>query len=440
MGRRALCCDRVARAVSRNWHGPTGADGILAGVSFPRLASLPMSDVDLDLNGLAVDDPYPLLADVRRAGPVVRLSNGFWAVTGYEAAMEVFRQRAFASGPIAGRYVNALPPGAARDEMSHRINFLDPPDHPRVRGLVSKVFTPRRVADLVPWIAATAERLLDEIGDEAEVDLLRRFAHQLPSLVISEMLGVPSVDRDQLTAWSDDVAPLLGLTMTDAERERALAAAEEFHAYLGALLEERRRRPGDDLLSALLDAEENGERLQRVELLSLAATLYSAGHRTTRDLFTNGMSVLLRGDGFARVVDGRWPVAAVVSEFLRYETPTLFVVRVPVEPSTLGGAAIGAGEPVLIFLAAANRDPAVYDDPDPFRPGRAGPPPLSFAYGAHYCLGASLARSEAETMLVALSRRWPAARLSGRPLRWHQRGPFRGLDELLIVPGPLSSR
>ena len=392
-----------------------------------------VSGVDFDLNALATDDPYPALAGLRRAGPIVRLASGFWAVTGYDAAMEVFRQRAFASGPIAGRYVNALPPGAARDEMSHRINFLDPPDHPRVRGLVSKVFTPRRVADLLPWIAATAEHLLDEIGAADEVDLLRRFAHQLPSLVISEMLGVPGADRDQLTAWSDAVAPLLGLGMSDDERERAIAAAEAFRGYLGDLLDERRRRPADDLLSALLAAEENGERLRRVELLSLAATLYSAGHRTTRDLFTNGMSVLLRGDGFARVADGRWPIAAVVSEFLRYETPTLFVVRIPLEPTTVAGVAIGPGEPALIFLSAANRDPAQYDDPDAFRSGREGPPALSFAYGAHYCLGASLARNEAETMLAALSRRWPRLHLApGRTLHWHQRGPFRGLDELVV--------
>ena len=392
-----------------------------------------MHAAGFDLADLAADDPYPALASLRRTAPVARLANGFWAVTGYEAAMEVFRQRAFASGPIAGRYVESLPPGAARDEMSHRINFLDPPDHTRVRGLVSKAFTPRRVADLGPWMAATADHLLDEIGADGEVDLLRRFAHQLPSLVISELLGVPSADRDRLTGWSDAVAPLLGLSMTDAERDGAIAAAEEFHAYLSALLDARRRQPGDDLLSALLAAEENGERLQRVELLSLAATLYSAGHRTTRDLFTNGMSVLLRGDGFARVADGRWPVPAVVSEFLRYETPTLFVVRIPVEPTTVGGVAVGAFEPALIFLSAANRDPAVFDDPDVFRPGRDGPPALSFAYGAHYCLGASLARSEAETMLTALARRWPRLRLAQeRTLHWHQRGPFRGLDALIV--------
>jgi cytochrome P450 len=318
--------------------------------------------------------------------------------------------------------------------MSHRINFLDPPDHPRVRSVVSKAFTPRRIALLRPWMEATTEQLLDTLEGVERVDLLRRFAHQFPSLVISELLGVPIADRDRLTGWSDAVAPLLGIRVDPDDKARAIAAAEEFHAYLGALLDERRRHPGEDLLSALLVAEESGQRLEHVELLSLAATLYSAGHRTTRDLFTNGMSVLLREPSrFRQVVAGTWTVPSVVEEFLRFETPTLFVARVPLEPVTIGGVAIGAWEPLLVFLSAANRDPAVYEAPDTFRPGRAGPPALSFAFGAHYCLGASLARSEAEVMLAAIARRWPDVALAAdEALRWHQRGPFRGLDALVV--------
>ena len=394
-----------------------------------------MSRVRFEPTDLArLEDPYPVLAELRSVAPIVRLESGFWAVTGYEAAMEVFRHRACASGPIAQRYVVGLPPGAARDEMSNRINFLDPPDHPRVRGIVSKAFTPRRIADVVPWIRKTADRLIDGLDGEPEIDLLHGFAHQLPSLVISELLGVPGADRDQLTAWSDAVSPLLGIQLDDAERERALGASESFHAYLGQLLEERRRRPGDDLLSALLAAEENGERLSRPELLSLAATLYSAGHRTTRDLFTNGMSVLLREpERFRHAVDGTWSAADVVSEFLRYETPTLFVVRIPLEAVTIADTAVGAYEPLLVFLAAANRDPEVYADPDDFRPGRGGPAALSFAFGPHFCLGASVARAEAEVMLETVARRWPTLALAEHPLRWHQRGPFRGLDQLFVT-------
>jgi cytochrome P450 len=391
--------------------------------------------VAFDPSDLACADPHPLLRRLRDAGAVARLASGFWAVSGYAAAHEALVHRGCGSSPIGARYLDGLPPGAARDEMSRRINFLDPPDHPRVRGIVSKAFTPRRIAELVPWIADTAERLLDDL--DGDVDLLERFAHQLPSLVISELLGVPTADRARLTAWSDAVAPLLGLQVAPEDRARAIAAAEEFHGYLSALLDERGRRPGVDLLSALLAAEEGGQRLDRPELLSLAATLYSAGHRTTRDLFTNGMSVLLsEPERYSRVVDGTWPVAAVVEEFLRYETPTLFVVRVPLEPITIAGVAIGAWEPLLVLLSAANRDPAVFDDPDRFRPGRGGQPSLSFAYGAHYCLGASLARAEAECMLGAVTRRWPALRLvAGHDLRWHQRGPFRGLDDLVVRPG-----
>ena len=380
------------------------------------------------------DDPYPPLAELRRTAPVLRLDNGFWAVTGYDAASATMRERACASGPIAGRFLAGLPPGAARDEMSHRINFLDAPDHTRVRSLVSKAFTPRRVETLVPWIESTAEQLAGGIDRDGTFDLLHAFGHQLPSLVISELLGVPTADRDRLTAWSDAVAPLLSLELADDEQARAVQASEDFHAYLGALLDERRHDPRDDLLSALVAAEENGERLSRAELLSLAATLYSAGHRTTRDLFTNGMSVLLTSPAlFADVVRGRWSAADVVNEFLRYVTPTLFVVRIPTAPVRIADTEIPAWEPILVYLAAANRDPAVFDDPDAFRPGRDGPPVLSFALGSHYCLGAAIARTEAEVMLRTVVRRWPRLELCpDRPLCWHQRGTFRGLDALWV--------
>lgn len=397
------------------------------------MTPLAFDPTDLERTG----DPYPVLAAIRDRAPVARLESGFWMVTGHAEALEALHHDALRSSPIAMRYVEGLPPGAARDEMSHRINFLDPPDHPRVRGIVSRAFTPRRIALLRPWIEATAASLLAELAEEEEIDLLGRFAHQVPSLVISELLGVPVADRDALTSWSDAVAPLLGTRVAPEAKERAIAAAEDFHAYLGDLLDERARRLGDDLLSALLTAEAEGERLRRVELLSLAATLYSAGHRTTRDLFANGMSALLAvPERYANVVSGNWNVASVVEEFLRFQTPTLFVARVPFAEATVGGSAIGAFEPVLVFLAAANRDPRAYAAPDEFRPGRGGPPALSFAFGAHYCLGASLARSEAEIMLDAVRRALPRLSLcEPTPLRWHQRGPFRGLDELRVRTG-----
>jgi cytochrome P450 len=380
-------------------------------------------------------DPYEVLAALRAVAPVAEVEGGYVAVSGHAAALDAMRQPGCASGPIALLYLDALPEGAARDEMSHRINFLDAPDHPRVRGLVAKAFTPRRVAAMQPWMEATIEGLLDAAEAHDTVDLLFDVAHQLPSLVISEMLGVPAEDRDLLTGFSDAVAPLLGVRVTPEQKAAAVAAAELFHGYLGALIDERLAAPGEDLLSALLAAEEDGERLERVELLSLVATLYSAGHRTTRDLFTNGMSVLLtEPDRYRSVVDGRWSVPDVVAELLRYETPTLYVARVPMEPVVIDGVEVEALTPVIVYLAGANRDPDAYVAPDELRPGREGPPPLSFAFGAHFCLGAALARSEAEVMLAAVTRRWPDLALAEDELRWHQRGPFRGLDRLQAAP------
>ena len=399
--------------------------------------------VDLEPGDLGVtDDPYAQLARLRSAGPVVRLPSGFVAVVGHGAVAEVLRHPSASSGPIADRYTAALPPGAARDELSHRINFLDPPDHPRVRGIVSRAFTPRRVAEVRPFMVRTADALLDDLaGADGPVDLQAAYAHQLPSLVISELLGVPPEDRDVLTDLADAVTPLLGVQVGAEDRARALEAAEAMHQRLGALLDERVAAPADDLLSALLAAEAEGERLDRVELLSLAATLYSAGHRTTRDLTTNGLSVLLdRPDLRAALADGDLTLEAVVLEMLRFETPTLFVARIPSEPMEVAGEQVLPTEPLLVFLAAANRDPAVYDRPDEFDPHRwsaepAPPPPLSFAFGAHHCLGAALARAEAEVMVGHLLARFPDVALADEPRVWRQRGPFRSIDGLAVDLG-----
>jgi len=391
---------------------------------------------DWDPGSLTDDpDPHGTLAALRSGGTVRPLASGFWAVTGHAAASEALRHPGLHSAPIGELYTSLLPPGAARDEMVHRINFLDPPEHPRVRSLVSTAFTPRRVQEVGAWVDHTARELLDALEArhaDRPFDLLHGFAHQVPSLVISELLGVPADDRELLTSFSDAVSPLLSVRVDPDDLQRAVVAAEAFHAYLGDLIDARRRDPGDDLLSALCRAEQDGERLSRPELLSLVATLYSAGHRTTRDLFTNGMASLLwPRDGYRQVVDGHWGIADTVAEFVRTATPTLYVARVAGADCELGGVAVPDGAAVLVFLAAANRDPAVWAEPDSFRPGRDGPQPLSFAFGAHYCLGANLARLEAEVMLGAVAERWPELR-SAEPPSWHQRGPFRGVDELVV--------
>ena len=370
-------------------------------------------------------------------------SGGSWIVVGHAEAEAVLRCPDARSGFIAELYRGLLPPGAAREEMGHRINFLDPPDHTRVRRLVSKAFTPRRSEALRPYVAELARGLLAPLPADAPIDLIARFAHAVPSLVISELLGVPGADRDRLTALADRVANLLGLAGLDpARRDDAVAAAEEMHATLRALLDERRRAPAEDLLSALLAAEEEQQRLSESELLSLAATLYSAGHRTTRDLFSSGLAVLLGEPDVLRALRaGALPATAVVEEMLRFETPTHYVARKLVRPLALGGVTIPAGEPITVLLAAANRDPKAYADAERFDPSRwcrepAPPAVLSFAFGPHFCLGASLARLEAETMLTTLLAERPHVALTDAPLRWRHTGLFRGLHGLPVVLGP----
>ena len=325
--------------------------------------------------------------------------------------------------------------------MGHRINFLDPPRHGRVRKLVGKVFTPRRTAGLRPFVEGLSRELLAPIAGDQPIDLIRSYAHEVPSFVISELLGVPIEYRDRLTKLSDRVSRLLGTGNDEHELAEALSAAEEIHATLRGLLNERRQRPEDDLLSALLSAEDEDDRLTESELLSLAATLYSAGHRTTRDLFSNGLAALLpKHQVVAAIRNGSLPIAAVVEEFLRYETPTHMVARMLAEPLDLAGQRILPGEPIAILLAAANRDPRTYANPNLFDPQRwtSDPepgPPLSFALGAHFCLGASLARMEVGIMLEVLLETFPQMRLASESLRWHHTGVFRGLDSLPVIPG-----
>lgn len=391
-------------------------------------------------------DPYALLAAVRERGRVLR-GPGSWVVLGHAEVLAVLRSSAARSGFIAAIYRQSLPPGAARDEMGHRINFLDPPDHTRVRKLVAKAFTPRRIAALRPYVVALCGELLATRDPDATIDLIATFSHQVPSLVISELLGVPPEDRDLLTSLSDRVSALLGLAGLDASRrDDAIAAAEQMHGYLRELLAARRRDPRDDLLSALLAVEEDRERLSESELLSLAATLYSAGHRTTRDLFSNGLAVLLRDRALVEEVQrGALPVSAVVEEFLRFETPTHYVARMLAAPLALGDVTIPPGEPITLLLAAGNRDPAAYADAERFDPRRwlvdpAPPAPLSFAFGPHFCLGASLARLEAETMLEALLAMRPEIAVADETLAWRHTGLFRGLQALPVRLGPAAAR
>ena len=402
----------------------------------------PSYPASFDLSQLAeLDDPYPAFDMLRSAGPSLLTSSGFRVITGYDAADETLRDKRFRTGPIAARFRQTLPSGAAQDELGHRINFLDAPDHSRVRGLIQRAFTPARVLGMRPWVERKTEALLDAIeahsvkSGEKSFDIRADLAHSLPSLVISEMLGVPLADRDRLTEWTEAVTPLLSVQLPPDKTAKALDASEQFAAYAAELIAKRRGAPGDDLLTAMLQVKEGDEQLSREELLSLVVTLYSAGHRTTRDLFTNGLYILLQHrEMYAAIVQDAAKAPGAIDEFLRYETPTLFVGRIPMEDADIAGVLIPAYTPIIILLAAANRDPLHFNDPGRFDIARDEGAPLSFAAGAHHCLGAALARMEAEAMLIAVTRRWPKLELSGPRPRWWSSGPFRGLTHLNVTP------
>src|SRR6266478_399981 len=402
----------------------------------------PTNPASFDPSQLAeMDDPYPLFDVLRSAGPSLITASGLHVVTGYAAADATLRDKRFRTGPIAERFHQMGTHGAAQEELAHRINFLDAPNHWRVRSLIQRAFTPTLVLDMRPWVEQKAEDLLDaieararETGEES-FDIRANLAHSLPSLVISEMLGVPLSDRDQLTRWTEAVTPLLSVYVPDDQLAPALEASEHFAAYAAALVAERRAAPGDDLLTAMLQVKDGNERLSREELLSLVFTLYSAGHRTTRDLFANGLHTLLQHpEMYAAIVNDESSAPGAIDEFLRFETPTLYVARVPTEAAEICGVPVPPYSLVIILLAAANRDPQRFKDPNKFDIARAEGPPLSFAAGAHHCLGAALARMEAEVMLIAITRRWPKLALSARPPAWWSSGPFRGLTHLRVTP------
>ncbi len=390
-------------------------------------------------------DPYPKFAAVRSETPIVKTDFG-WIVLGHDEVNHILRSRDTRTGYLADNFRKVLPEGAARDEMTHRINFLDAPDHNRVRKLSVQAFTPKRMQDLAPFIQNLCQKLVDEFDGEKPIDLMQGFAHTVPTLVISELLGVPTKDRGQLGLWSSDVAVLLSLGLAPVSEtvfEKALQSAEEMHAYLRALVDERRAAPQDDLLSALLAAEEDGDQLSEKELLSLAATLYSAGHRTTRDLFSNGLAVLLsEPEKRAAYQNGGLAIEHVVEEILRFATPTFYIGRRLAKDISLGGVTIPKGETAILFLAAANRDPRAYHDPEKFLPERwaEDPKPLphvSFAFGPHFCLGAHLARLEVQIMLEVLFATYPTLAFSREPV-WQQHGIYRSVDSLEIDLGKRS--
>ncbi len=388
-------------------------------------------------------DPYPLYAMLRGAGPVVPVGPGRWAIGGHAAASAALRDRRF------GVKRHAEPLARLRDTspflqlegamMLHH----DPPDHTRLRALISRSFTPQLIAALQPGV----ERLIDELLAQAlaagEIDLIADFAYPLPVLVIAEILGVPAVERELLRGWSRQITEAVQHTRLLAAGEgvntAALARADEvavaFGDYLWTRIEARRRAPGDDLLSALIAAEAAGDRLSRQELISTCALLLLAGHETTMNLIGNGMLALLRHREQRALLADPSLWGGAVEELLRFDSPVQLTVRELLEPVELAGRSLARGDEALILLGAANRDPARYERPDELDLLRGGVQPISFGAGIHYCIGAPLARLEGRLALGALCTRVEVALTGdpeGRDLAWNPNPSLRGLAAMPV--------
>jgi cytochrome P450 len=315
----------------------------------------------------------------------------------------------------------------------HMLNS-DPPDHERLRRLVTKAFTTRRVERLRPRVEEITESLLDGIAARREIDLLESFAFPLPVTVISELLGVPASDRKAFRAWS-------GVVVSSAAKpEEVRSVADAMAGYFRSLLAAKRRSPADDLLSALIQAQDAGDRLSENELLSMVFLLLVAGHETTVNLIASGtLALLLNPASRAGLLADRSLLPGAVEELLRYVSPVNNATeRFTTEQTEIGGTLIPAKQVVLVALSSANRDPARYASPDELdiEPGAAGH--MAFGHGIHYCLGAPLARLEAEIAFGGLLNRFPAMTLAVSPesLRWRPSTLIRGLEALPVRLSP----
>jgi len=385
-------------------------------------------------------DPFPLYRRMRDHDPAhwsPRLKA--WVLTRYGDVKAVCRDQGMSSDRLRPFFASL--PGAEAQRIAEIIRYLslwmvfrDPPDHTRLRGLVSKVFNVRsmhamreRVAELTGW-------LLDRIGGRPDFDFIAEFAGPLPALVIMDMLGVPREELVHVKRMSDDMALFIGSSRVSPEKYGvAEAATREMVDFFRALIAARRAAPADDLLSALIAVQGEGDRLSEDELLATCILLLFAGHETTTNHIANALLALIRFPEQMRLLRERPELAAAaVEELLRYDGPSGAQVRIVARERELHGKTLRPGERVFLMLNAANRDPRAYPDPDRLNLQRDGVPHLTFGFGAHICLGFPLARLEGQISLPAVLRRWRSIELATDRLEWINSMVFRGMVALPV--------
>jgi cytochrome P450 len=371
------------------------------------------------------NDPYPLLAELRNRAPVSRAQDGSWRLLRYDDVVRLLREV-----PSGVRLADGTLPG--RDRPGGFMLLQDPPDHTRLRKLVSKAFTPRAVESMRPKIQRITDALIEEVAERGELDVIRDLALPVPASVICEMLGVPIEDRDTFTTWTSRATHLLVGELEPEHLAQSSAAAGALADYFRALIEERRGQLGNDLLSALIRAEEEGDRLEPDELLVQAIGLLIAGFETTIGLIGNGVrALLLHPDQLAKLRADPGLVPSAVEECLRYDGPIPATLRILREPTEFGGHLIPPDVQIYAFLYGANRDPEHFPEPDRFDITRKPNDHLAFGGGVHMCLGAHLARLEAQIAIGTLVRRFDELTLVSEELIWGE-SLFRVLGTLPV--------
>ena len=388
-------------------------------------------------------DPYRLYSQLRDRGPFQLREGNIAVFAAYRDCDEILRHPLSSSdrtnSAVDRRRTQALTEaGADPPQGPPGFLFLDPPDHTRLRKLVSKAFAPKVVNALQPDISALVRGLLDPIAEKDRFEVVEDFAYPLPVAVICRLLGVPLEDEPQFSRASALLAqaldPFLSFTGTLAEglHER-LQAGTWLREYLQGLIERRRSRPGDDLLSALIGVEESGDQLAEDEIISTCVLLLVAGHETTVNLVGNAILAMLRQPmQWAALGADATRAPAVIEETLRFDPPVQMVARIAADDMTIGQIEVPARDLMVLLLAAAHRDPTEFDRPDTFDPDRRTLRHLGFGRGLHYCLGAPLARLEAGVALSALTARFPNARLDSEP-QYKTNVTLRGLSNLTVA-------
>ncbi|MFQ5416737.1 MAG: cytochrome P450 [Myxococcota bacterium] len=363
-------------------------------------------------------DPYPALNRLREVDPVSETPIGIWRICRYRDCVAMLRQH-----PTGVRTSEGILPGVDESDLENQRNFMlqqDPPTHTRLRKLVSRAFTPRAVGRLGPSIEKVVAECLDGAADGESMDVIADLALPVPATVICEMLGVPIADRDLFTRWTSEATHGLAAQIAPPEvlaraREAGLALA----GYFEELIAERRASLGDDILSGMIRAEEEGDRLSHPELVSQSIGLLIAGFETTIGLIGNGVrQLLLHPDQLARLRSDPSLIDSAVEECLRFDGPIGLTQRIVHEDVSIGGKIIPKDSPVFVLLAAANRDPDPFDDPEAFDIGRDPNPHLGFGGGAHLCLGAHLARMETRVAIGRLVERFPRLELESETVEW----------------------